>query len=116
MLNRRDLLCGLGTLPLWPNLSASALTIGTSEVISVSDGNLVLPGAMFMIATIRDVPVLGTPACGLFHEVTVLDLILPRVLAGDRITETDIALLGHGGLCMNCETCVFPHCPFGKGS
>ncbi len=47
MLNRRELLCGLGTLPLWPNLTASALTVGASEVISVSDGNLVLPGSMF---------------------------------------------------------------------
>ena len=79
-------------------------------------GSAVLPGAMFMIAHIKGVPVLGTPACGLFHKVTVLDLILPRVLAGDTITEKDIALLGHGGLCMNCQTCIYPRCAFGKGS
>ena len=79
-------------------------------------GSAVLPGAMFMVAHIQDVPVLGTPACGLFHKVTVLDLILPRILAGDTITERDIALLGHGGLCMNCRTCIYPRCAFGKGS
>lgn len=79
-------------------------------------GSAVLPGAMFMVAYINDVPVLGTPACGLFHKVTALDLILPRVLAGDIITEKDIALLGHGGLCMNCQTCIYPRCSFGKGT
>ena len=78
-------------------------------------GSAVLPGAMFMLAHIEDVPVLGTPACGLFHEITILDLILPRVLAGDTITEKDLALLGHGGLCMNCRTCIYPRCAFGKG-
>ncbi len=79
-------------------------------------GSAVLPGAMFMVAFIKDVPVLGTPACGLFHDVTVLDLILPRVLAGETITEKEIASLGHGGLCMNCRTCIYPRCAFGKGS
>jgi len=79
-------------------------------------GSAVLPGAMFMVAFINDVPVLGTPACGLFHKVTVLDLILPRILAGDTITEKEIANLGHGGLCMNCRTCIYPRCAFGKGS
>ena len=79
-------------------------------------GSAVLPGAMFMVAYMGDVPVLGTPACGLFHKVTVLDLILPRVLAGDVVTEKDIALLGHGGLCMNCRTCIYPRCSFGKGT
>ncbi len=79
-------------------------------------GSAVLPGAMFMIARIKGVPILGTPACGLFHEVTVLDLILPRILAGDTVTEKDIAMMGHGGLCMNCETCIYPRCSFGKGN
>jgi hypothetical protein len=78
-------------------------------------GSAVLPGAMFMMARIGNVPVLGTPACGLFHKITVLDLILPRVLAGDTITEKDVALMGHGGLCMNCQTCIYPRCAFGKG-
>lgn len=47
MLNRRNVLCGLGTAPLWPNMVVGAVTIGANEVISVSDGNLVLPGGMF---------------------------------------------------------------------
>lgn len=77
-------------------------------------GATVLPGAMFMVAYLKDVPVLGIPACGIFASRTILDLVLPRVLAGEKITRTEIAKLGHGGLCLQCKTCTFPVCPFGK--
>jgi molybdenum cofactor synthesis domain-containing protein len=77
-------------------------------------GSPVLPGAMFQVSYIGDVPVLGLPACGMFHKITVFDLILPRVLAGEKIRREDLAEMGHGGLCLNCETCRYPICPFGK--
>ena len=79
-------------------------------------GAAALPGAMFMTAYIREIPLLGVPACGLHHRITVLDLILPRVLTGEHIGKKELAFLGHGGLCRDCEACVYPHCPFGKGS
>ena len=77
-------------------------------------GSAVLPGAMFMVGYLADVPVLGIPACGLFAPQTVFDLIYPRVLAGERITRRELAGLGHGGLCLKCNTCSYPVCPFGK--
>ena len=77
-------------------------------------GSAVLPGAMFLAAYIGDVPLLGVPACGLYHRITVLDLVLPRILAGEYIGKADLAFLGHGGLCKDCEECSYPHCPFGK--
>ncbi|MBL7176541.1 MAG: molybdopterin-binding protein, partial [Desulfobacteraceae bacterium] len=55
------------------------------------------------------------PACGLYHRITVLDLVLPRILAGERIGRAELAFLGHGGLCRDCAECGYPHCPFGKG-
>ena len=79
-------------------------------------GSAVLPGAMFLVAYIGHVPLLGVPACGLYHRTTVLDLVLPRILAGEKIGKAELALLGHGGLCRDCEPCVYPHCPFGKGA
>ncbi|PIP36538.1 MAG: molybdopterin-binding protein [Desulfobacterales bacterium CG23_combo_of_CG06-09_8_20_14_all_52_9] len=79
-------------------------------------GSAVLPGAMFLVAYLDDVPLLGVPACALHHQVTVLDLVLPRVLAGEHIGKADLAFLGHGGLCRDCPECLYPHCPFGKGS
>ncbi|MDF1592037.1 MAG: molybdopterin-binding protein [Desulfobacterales bacterium] len=78
-------------------------------------GAAALPGAMFLMAYLGDVPLLGVPACGLHHRITVLDLILPRILAGERIGKAELAFLGHGGLCRDCPECSYPHCPFGKG-
>jgi len=60
------------------------------------------------------IPVLGIPACGMYAKTTIFDLILPRVLCGEKIGRRELAELGHGGLCMKCETCNYPVCPFGK--
>jgi len=77
-------------------------------------GSAVVPGSMAMVAEIGDVPVVGVPACGLYFKTTVFDLIIPRVLAGLRISRYDLAEMGHGGFCLNCKECRFPHCSFGK--
>ena len=77
-------------------------------------GTPVLPGAMFLVGRIEQVPIMGLPACGMFHGITVFDLILPRVLTGETINRRDIAELGHGGLCRSCKKCKYPVCGFGK--
>ena len=77
-------------------------------------GSAVLPGAMFLVAYVGNVPLLGVPACGLYHRITVLDLVLPRILAGERVGKNELAFLGHGGLCKDCPECSYPHCSFGK--
>jgi len=79
-------------------------------------GAAALPGAMFLVAYIGKVPLIGVPACGLHHRTTVLDLVLPRIMAGERIGKKELAFLGHGGLCQDCPECTYPHCAFGKGS
>ena len=78
-------------------------------------GAAVLPGAMFLVAYFDDVPLLGVPGCGLHHRITALDLVLPRVLAGEHIGNRELANLGHGGLCRDCTECNYPRCSFGKG-
>ncbi|WP_346355036.1 molybdopterin-binding protein [Azotosporobacter soli] len=80
----------------------------------VTYGTPVLPGAMFMLAYLEEIAIIGLPACGMFAKTTVLDLVLPRILAGERLSKNDIVSLGYGGLCSQCEQCVYPHCPFGK--
>ena len=84
---------------------------GANEIIY---GSPVLPGAMFLIAYMGKIPILGVPAGAIFHEITMLDLVLPRVLAGERFTRDTIADMGHGGLCLFCSECHYPICPFGK--
>ncbi len=77
-------------------------------------GTPVLPGAMFLSGRIGEIPVLGLPACGMFHKITVFDLILPRILTGETIGREEFAKMGHGGLCRNCKRCQYPVCNFGK--
>lgn len=79
-------------------------------------GTPVLPGAMFLYARIGDIPLLGLPACVFYHKVTMFDLILPLILAGEEPARKEIAAMGHGGLCRNCTECRYPVCPFGKGA
>jgi molybdopterin biosynthesis enzyme len=80
----------------------------------ISYGAPVLPGAMFLMAYIGDIPVLGLPGCVMYNKRTIFDLILPKIVAGERIKREDISKLGHGGLCVNCKVCNFPTCSFGK--
>ncbi|MCG8551304.1 MAG: molybdopterin-binding protein, partial [Desulfobacterales bacterium] len=74
----------------------------------------VLPGAMFLLGHSPKTTIMGLPACGLYHRTTIFDLILPRVMAGERPGKRELASLCHGGLCRNCATCRFPDCSFGK--
>lgn len=74
----------------------------------------VLPGAMFLLGYQNNVAIMGLPACGLYHRITIFDLILPRIMAGEKPGARDLAELCHGGLCLNCKTCTFPACSFGK--
>ncbi|MBW2034444.1 MAG: molybdopterin-binding protein [Deltaproteobacteria bacterium] len=92
----------------------SRMAIAKAGAENVVYGTSVLPGAMFLYGQIGDIPVLGLPACVLFYRATVLDLVLPRVLAGEPITRKDLAAMAHGGLCLSCEQCHYPVCPFGK--
>jgi len=68
----------------------------------VSYGAPVLPGGMLLLAYYdaenRAIPIAGLPACVMYMGKTLFDLILPRIMACDRITRPDLAALGEGGL------------------
>jgi molybdenum cofactor synthesis domain-containing protein len=81
----------------------------------ITYGSPVLPGAMFLLAYNGSIPILGLPGCVMYSKRTVFDLVLPRILAGERLNKHDIAVYGHGGLCMECIECRYPNCSFGKG-
>ena len=84
-------------------------------------GMPVLPGTMAMVGRIPheaaprgEIQVMGVPACALFFKNTVFDLLLPRLLAGRRITRAELARMGEGGYCLSCAVCTYPKCGFGK--
>lgn len=61
-------------------------------------GTPVLPGAMLLLAYKGNIPILGLPGAVIYSEKTVFDLLLPRILADERLSKQDIAAYGHGGL------------------
>jgi hypothetical protein len=116
-----DLLITTGGMSVDPD-DVTRFAISRLGAVDITYGSAMLPGAMFLVAYLGSdsqscaaIPVLGIPACGMYHKTTILDLILPRVLAGEKIGRSELSDLGHGGLCMNCSECRYPACPFGKG-
>jgi hypothetical protein len=82
----------------------------------ITYGSPIFPGAMFMLAYIGDVPIVGLPGCVMYYKASVFELVVPRLLVGETVTRADIVALGHGGYCANCPECRYPICPFGKGT
>ena len=108
-----DIVMCTGGMSVDPDdLTPSAIKSVGADIVTY--GAPVLPGAMFLLAYNGETPILGLPGCVMYSKRTVLDLVLPRVLVGERLTLRDIASYGHGGMCLSCEVCTFPHCNFGK--
>ena len=82
----------------------------------VTYGAPTLPGAMFMLAYHGDrkIPVMGLPGCVMYARRSIFDIVLPRIMTGEILEKEDFDKLGEGGLCLNCRTCIFPNCGFGK--
>jgi molybdenum cofactor synthesis domain-containing protein len=133
-----DLLITTGGMSVDPD-DVTRHAIRNLGTMNMAYGAAVLPGAMFLVgylasaecevrnaelkaSSIHDqhsensalIPILGIPACGMYHKTTIFDIILPRVLAGEMIGRRELAELGHGGLCLHCDVCRYPVCPFGK--
>lgn len=94
------------------DITPNAIKKTGAEIVSY--GAPVLPGAMFLLAYEGEIPIMGLPGCVMYAKRTVFDLVLPRVVAGERLVQEDLSSLGEGGLCLNCEVCTYPNCGFGK--
>ena len=69
------------------------------------------PGSAVWLAYLGEMPIFGVAACGMFSKATVLDLLLPRLFSGVRLSARDFAGLGHGGLLSRDMAFRFP--PYG---
>ncbi|MBQ0078319.1 MAG: molybdopterin-binding protein [Eubacterium sp.] len=109
-----DMILCTGGMSVDPD-DRTPLAIKNAGTDIVTYGAPVLPGAMFLLSYKGDVPVMGLPGCVMYARRTIFDLVLPRVAAGVKISQKDLAGLGEGGLCLSCEQCTYPNCGFGKG-
>lgn len=112
--NGCDIIICTGGMSVDPD-DKTPLAIKNSGARVVSYGAPVLPGAMLMLAYLGDTPILGLPGCVMYSKRTIFDLVLPRIAAGEKIDAAQLNILGEGGLCLNCESCIYPNCGFGKG-
>lgn len=57
----------------------------------VTYGAPVLPGAMFLLSYYgeKQIPILGLPGCVMYARRTIFDLVLPRVMAGERLVKEE---------------------------
>lgn len=109
-----DLVLCTGGMSVDPD-DKTPLAIKNTGADIVSYGAPVLPGAMFLLSYYQgNIPVVGLPGCVMYARRTIFDLVLPRLMADDKVTAEELADLGEGGLCLNCEVCTYPNCGFGK--
>lgn len=66
------------------------------------------PGSMVWLARIGRADLLGLPTCGAYSKATAADLILPRLLTGERASVRMVAGLGHGGVLTRSMRFRFP--------
>lgn len=71
------------------------------------------PGSMFWFAYRGDVPIFNLASCSLYSQSTVADLVLPWVMAGERVDLDAIAEIGYGGLLDKDAQFRFP--PYDQG-
>ncbi len=78
----------------------------------VTYGVPIQPGNMFMMAYLENTAIIGVPGCVMFCKTTVMDMVLPRIFAGEELTRDDFIRMGEGGFCSECEECRYPGCYF----
>ena len=66
-------------------------------------GTPVEPGNMLALTYVRGKAVLCVPGCAKSLKRNVVDLVLPRLMLGDRLERRDIAALGLGGFLTAAE-------------
>ena len=95
--NEKDIIMCTGGMSIDPDdVTPSAIRESNWEIVTY--GTPVLPGAMFMLAYKGEKVLIGLPGGVVFSEKTVFDVLLPRILANDRITKQEMIEMGHGGL------------------
>ena len=66
------------------------------------------PGSMLWLGRIGRTAIMGLPTCGAYSKATAADLVLPRLLTGERPGRALVAGLGHGGLLTKDQRFRFP--------
>ena len=111
--NGADVLIFTGGMSVDPDdLTPTAIRNLGAEI--VTHGVPAQPGNMTLVAYLGEVAILGVPGAAISLPTTILDVLLPQVFTGDKLTREELIKLGDGGLCQQCGSCHWPNCTFGR--
>jgi molybdenum cofactor cytidylyltransferase len=94
----RDLVIVLSvaaTMDRGDELPAALAALGAEDI---QFGIPVDPGNLLVLGYIGQMAVLGAPGCIKSPRSNVIDMLLPRLLTGERLRRADLVQMGHGGL------------------
>jgi hypothetical protein len=94
---------------------AAVLALDAIGAEMVKSGVPAHPGSMFWLAYRGDVPIFNLASCSMYSQATSADLVLPWLMAGERVTLDDLAGVGFGGLLEGKEM-AFRFPPYDGGS
>jgi hypothetical protein len=108
-----ELVVVAGSKPMDP-LDPSLAALERAGVRLEKHGVPMHPGTLLWVAYADDVAVVGAPNCGLFAKATAFDVVLPRLLTGERLDRAKLAAFGAGGLLSDEMAFRFP--PYRKSA
>jgi hypothetical protein len=72
--------------------------LSAAGAVLVKHGVPVYPGTLLWLAWGNSAAIVGAPSCGIFSKVSSLDVVLPRLMTGERVEAAQLAELSAGGL------------------
>ena len=76
------------------SLETGRVTPMMAQFLAIKEAH---PGSLLWLADWDGVPIIGMPTCGLFAQATVFDLVISRILTGERIGRRELGRLAQGG-------------------
>lgn len=98
-----DLLIIAGQTSVMDEEDLTLRALRRAGAVATLSGAPVEPGNLLALAYLPNTPVLCAPGCAKGLRRNVVDLVLPRLLLGDRLERRDIAALALGGFLTAAE-------------
>ncbi len=93
-----DLLLLAGDTAIMDRHDIAPIAVERAGGIIESFGAPVDPGNLLLLAYLGDRAIVGAPGCARSPKDNIVDIVLPRLLAGDHLTQDDIIAYALGGL------------------
>ncbi len=98
LLPSHDMLIIAGQTSIMDSNDMTLRSLRRAGAVEMIHGAPVDPGNLLALTLLDEKPILCAPGCARSPAHNVVDLILPRLLTGERLTRLDIVRLGVGGL------------------